>query len=90
MPYTKSNAPDIIKGLPARAKTIWIGAYNGALASSRGDEAVATKTAWSSVKKAGYRQDRTGKWALRANVKEDAALRPLLKYMNVRSKQRSR
>lgn len=68
MPYSLQNPPDKIKGLPAHAKKVWIEAFNNALKLYKGDEKKANMTAWSAVEKAGYGQDKDGKWH---KVKED-------------------
>ncbi len=65
MPYTEP--PDKIKGLPPCAQEIWMAAFNSAWEQYEGDEAKATVTAWSAVKKQ-YEQDEGGKW-----VKKEAA-----------------
>ncbi len=60
MPYTASDYPDTIKGLPAHARDIWIAAFNSAFETyaDRGDrrEALAFATAWAAVRKS-YRQE---------------------------------
>lgn len=64
MPYSVSNPPEIIKGLPPHAQKIWVEAFNSALANlpkGRGEE-YAYRVAWSAVKKAGYRQTPRGEW----------------------------
>jgi cation transport regulator ChaB len=63
MPYTKENAPDAAKALPAEAFNIWLGAYNSAFETYKGDEGKAAATAWSAVEKAGYAKGEDGKWA---------------------------
>lgn len=62
MPYSLKNIPDKIKGLPAHAQKVWIEAFNNALKLYKNDEGKANMTAWSAVKKAGYEQDKDGKW----------------------------
>lgn len=61
MPYSTSNPPAKIKGLPKHAQDIWIAAFNSSI-KEYDDEGKATATAWSAVKKAGYEQDDKGKW----------------------------
>lgn len=60
MPYKK--APDRAKGLPSHAQSIWVSAFNSAYKQYNGDEEKANATAWSAVKKAGYRKNDKGKW----------------------------
>ena len=61
MPYSISNPPDRIKGLPKHAQEIWVAAFNAAL-KEYDDEGKANATAWAAVKKAGYEQDSKGEW----------------------------
>lgn len=58
MPYTKSNPPTRIKGLPKHAQEIWISAYNSAWeaydpekARAESREAYANSVAWAAVNK---------------------------------------
>lgn len=61
MPYSVNSRPDIIKELPKNARKIWIKAFNAAY--NAGDkEVTCIKIAWSAIKKAGYKQDESGKW----------------------------
>lgn len=62
MPYSLKNIPDKIKGLPAHAQKVWVEAFNNALKLYKGDEGKANMTAWAGVTKAGYGQDKDGKW----------------------------
>lgn len=51
MPYTKNNPPERIKGLPLKAKNIWISAFNNAFSANNRNEEISNKIAWSAVKK---------------------------------------
>ena len=62
MPYTSNNTPNRIKALPAKAKTIWIAAFNNAIKQYQGDEKKANSTAWAAVEKAGFKKDKDGIW----------------------------
>lgn len=62
MPYTLSNPPDVIKGLPVQAKRIWIAAFNSAIKEYKSDETKAFQTAWAAVQKAGFKKDKSGNW----------------------------
>lgn len=62
MPYTIGNPPDRIKKLPAKAKKIWVSAFNAAYLEYNKDEKKANATAWAAVKKAGYKQNTSGDW----------------------------
>lgn len=55
MPYSISNPPKKIKRLGKKAQRIWIKTYNSAIKQYKGDEGKAHATAWSAVKKAGYK-----------------------------------
>lgn len=60
MPYNK--VPERIKILPSHAQNIWVSSFNSAYKQYNGDEEKANATAWSAVKKAGYRKNDKGKW----------------------------
>ena len=63
MPYTLSDYPDKIKMLPENAKIIWIKAFNNAFKQYNSNEKISNQTAWTAIKKAGYRKDtKTGIW----------------------------
>jgi len=50
MPYTLSDYPDTLKGLPKHAIEIWISAFNSAFKQYNGDEEKSAATAWAAVK----------------------------------------
>jgi len=60
MPYKKDSPPDVIKGLPAKAQSIWIEAFNSAFADSQ-DDAKSSKIAWGAVKNQ-YEKNADGEW----------------------------
>lgn len=62
MPYILSNPPKRIKSLPAKAKKIWIAAFNSAYKQYDKNEKKANQVAWSAVKKAGYKKGSDGVW----------------------------
>lgn len=62
MPYTVNTAPDRIKKLPTKAQKIWIAAFNAAYSEYNRNEEKANKTAWTAVKKAGYKKNSSGDW----------------------------
>jgi len=64
MPYTKTDYPETIKGLPKGARDIWIAAYNSAEESydaeksrAASKEIYAVSVAWAAVKKAYHKKD---------------------------------
>ena len=61
MPYTLTDYPDALKGLPKHAIEIWVSAYNSAFEQYNGDEAKSAATAWAAVKMK-YEQDADGNW----------------------------
>jgi cation transport regulator ChaB len=72
MPYSISNPPAKIDGLPKHTKEIWIAAFNAAL-KEYDDEGKANVTAWSAVTSAGYEKDAAGEWrkgAKRMDIKD--------------------
>lgn len=68
MPYTISNPPDQIKGLPKKAQEVWIKSYNAAHIQYEGNEEKSNGTAWAAVKNAGYEKDKDGKWKMKETV----------------------
>jgi len=65
------NPPDRIKGLPQKAKEMWIAAFNSAAKQKPGDEEYANKIAWAAVKNK-YMQDEKGKWTAKDEDVEKA------------------
>lgn len=65
MPYgTIEDLPDNLRHLlPPNAQKVFIKAFNRAYKDSN-LEKTAFQVAWSSVKKAGYRKNKEGKWRL--------------------------
>jgi cation transport regulator ChaB len=68
MPY--DTPPDKIKGMPIAAQHIWMAAFNNAWKEYNGDEGKCAATAYSAVEKAGYKQDKDGKW-LKEELQEE-------------------
>jgi len=79
MPYTKTDYPETIKGLPKGARDIWIAAYNSAEESydaeksrAASKEIYAVSVAWAAVKKAYHKKD--DQWVINEgknmNIKE--------------------
>lgn len=68
MPYTLDKPPERIKGLPKPAQEVWIKAYNAAIKQYEGDEEKANATAWSAVKKSGFKKNKVGKWVKMSEV----------------------
>ncbi len=64
MPYrfNKSLPPSIKRSLPSAAQTIFRKTVNNAL-KEYGDDKKAFRTAWSAVKKSGYKKDSYDKWS---------------------------
>jgi len=66
MPYRyPSDIPEGIKALPAEAQKTWIDIFNNAYEQykDRADrEGLANATAWTGLKKAGWRKDKEGNW----------------------------
>ena len=50
MPYTKTDYPEALKGLPKHAIDIWVSAFNSAFKQYNGDEGKSAATAWAAVK----------------------------------------
>lgn len=71
MPYKSvSELPEGVRGLPARAKRLWMSAYNAAFKTYGGDEERAFKVAWSAVKK---KFKKSGdKWVAKAQTQRTA------------------
>jgi len=67
MPYTLSDYPDTIKGLPKHAIEIWVSAFNAAFKQYEGDEGKAAGTAWAAVKMK-YKKNPEGKWVAKEAV----------------------
>lgn len=76
MPYTKDDLPEAVAKLPAPARDLWRGAFNGAWESYK-DEIDAEQrcfaTAWAALEKAGWRKDEDGEWHLEDDEAEDEA-----------------
>lgn len=67
MPYTTSNPPDRIKGLPKHAQAIFIAAFNSAIEQYNGNEERANKVAWAAVK---TKYKKVGdKWVAKSDMK---------------------
>jgi len=67
MPYTISDYPDAIKGLPVKAREMWIKVFNSAFKQYKDredQEALAAASAWAQVKKS-YKKNADGKWTAR-------------------------
>jgi cation transport regulator ChaB len=61
-----SDLPPAVQKLPIAAQRIFMGAFDGAHKTYKGDESKAFATAWAAVEKAGYtRNEQTGKWVKR-------------------------
>jgi cation transport regulator len=63
MPYSASNPPQAVKGLPKHAQAIYIAAFNSAMKQYK-DEKRAHATAWAAVSKR-YTKQSDGQWVLK-------------------------
>lgn len=61
MPYSLNNKPEFLNKLPKQAQRIFINAFNSSYEKNKNDE-IATKTAWSAIKKAGFSKNKDGIW----------------------------
>jgi len=65
MPYTKQNYPDWLKGAPTGVIDVFVAAFNSAwedYADNADQEGICQRIARAAIKKAGWSQDKDGKW----------------------------
>src|SRR5574341_1955871 len=61
MPYSETNPPERIKGLPKKAQRIFVAVYNSAIKDYKDDEERVNKIAWGAVKRK-FKQNEDGEW----------------------------
>ncbi len=73
MPYSISNPPTVVKGLPKHAIEIFVAAFNAAFAEYNGDEGKSMATAWAAVYTK-FKKNEQGEWVTKEGKMQESEL----------------